>query len=83
MTNDKITNRLEARNKRLSEIAEGLERNHRKLTRIVNAIDKLRTERKRLLRPQPLDKIDPKLKIDSGDWHKIGEMEFSDDLATL
>ena len=48
---DEVTRRLERRNAELSRIKESLERWHRKLTRAVNAIDKLRAEEKRLLKP--------------------------------
>jgi hypothetical protein len=41
---------------------------------VVNKIDKLRKERKRLLAPPKLEKIN----VPSEQWHKIREQDFDD-----
>jgi len=75
---DEITKRLERRNAELSRIQDSLERWHRRLTRAVTAIDKLRAEKKRLLK---LEKTDPltalRVKMAGADYHKIRETEFN------
>ena len=77
---DEVTRKLERRNAELERIQDSLERWHRRLTRAVTAIDKLRAEKKRLLKPRKLEKHEA-LKIDSHEWHKIREREFSDEVA--
>jgi hypothetical protein len=79
---DETTRRLERRNAELQRIQDSLERWHRKLTRAVSAIDKLRAERKRLLKPRKLERHEA-LKIDSREWHKIREQEFGDELFSM
>jgi hypothetical protein len=79
---DKVTNKLERRNAELSRINDSLERWHRKLTRAVTAIDRLRAEKKRLLKPRQLEKHEA-LKIDGREWHKIREQEFGDAIQNL
>jgi hypothetical protein len=79
---DEVTRKLEHRNAELGRIRENLERWHRKLTRAVNAIDKLRAEQKRLLKPRRLENHEA-LKIDGREWHKIREQEFGDEIPNL
>ena len=78
----KITARLERRNVELSRIKESLDRWHRKLTRAVNAIDKLRAEGKRLLKPRQLESHET-IMIDSREWNKIREQDFGDEIPNL
>ena len=65
---------------RLSEIEDSLERDLKRLSRLVNRITALRQERKRLLKPPRSPSIDKPLKITGEDWHKIREQEFSDEI---
>ena len=76
-TNMKLTKKQKSYNE-LQSIDEALERLHRRVMRNMNAIDKLRTRRKRLLklRKEPQQTV----MIDSKEWHKIREQEFSDDI---
>jgi hypothetical protein len=48
-----------------------------------NAFDRLNAEEKRWLKPRKLADHEKTLKIDSKDWHKIREIELSDDLAII
>ena len=77
---DIIQKRLEDRNKELNDIALALERWHSKLTRAVNAIDKLRARRKKILRPKVGRALSAK-KLD--DYYKIRETDFGDTLVDL
>lgn len=74
---DEITKRLEKRNADLQRVNDALERWHRKLTRAVNQIDKLRAERKRLLKPRPLER-EALLKVTGEEYTKIREQDFGD-----
>jgi hypothetical protein len=73
-----VVKKLERRNAELSRINESLERWHRKLTRAVNAIDKLRAEQKRLLKPRKLEAHEA-IKITGEEECKIRHMVELDD----
>ena len=81
MTDDKTTKRIDRRNAELSQIADALERWHKKLSRAVAAIDKLRARRKNILKPRKLTREEgAKSKLTSAEWHKIRDQDFSDDI---
>ena len=77
-----VIRKLERRNAELSRIKESLERWHRKLTRAVNAIDKLRAEEKRLLKPRRLEPHET-IKITGAEECKIREYDFGDEIPNL
>ena len=63
----------------LQELNDAEEPWFRKLMRAANAIDVIRKRRKRLIKPD-LNNLPSEAKIDSKDWHKIREQEFSDEI---
>ena len=77
---DKVTKRLEKRNADLQANQDAIDRWFRKLLRAATAIEKLRVERKRLLKPRNLEPIES-LRIDSSEWHKIHEDDFGDTIG--
>lgn len=81
MVDDKITKKLERRNAELQRLNDAEERWHKKLMRAVNAIDKIRIDRKRLLKPRKLEPHESS--GDIKDWHKIREEDFGDTCADL
>jgi len=74
-----IFEKSERRNAELWRIQQSLDRWHRKLSRAVTAIDKLRAEHKRLLK-RPLDRQQNALKITGEEETKIHHMDFGDEI---
>jgi len=77
---DKVTRKLQKRNAALAANQEAMERWLGKLLRAANALDKLRQERKRLLKPRRLEPFESE-GITSEEWHKIREIEFNDTIG--
>jgi len=65
---------------RLSEIEDSLERDLKRLYRLVNRITALRQERKRILKPRKLAPETPTLKITGEEYTKIREQDFGDEI---
>jgi hypothetical protein len=66
-----LPEKLSKRNAELQRLADAEERWHRKLMRSANALDDIRRQRKRLLKPRPLTEIESGLKITGKEYTKI------------
>lgn len=77
---DEITKRLEKRNAELLRNADSMEKALKKLARLAGHIDRLRIERKRLLRPRRLEP-EALLKVTGEEYTKIREQDFSDTIG--
>ena len=80
VTTDKITKRLEKRQAELAANQEAIDRWLKKLLRAATAIEKLRQERKRLLKPRQLEPHES-AGITSTEWHIIREQELNDTIG--
>ena len=75
-----MTKRLEKRQAELQANQEAMDRWLSKMLRAANAIEKLRRERKRLLKPRQLEPHES-TGITSAEYHKIREQDFNDTIG--
>lgn len=74
---DEVSKKLSKRAAALAANQEAMDRWLAKLLRAANALEKLRQERKRLLKPRRLEPHES-IKVSGKDWHEIHQREFND-----